>query len=72
MTLLYHGGKLSNGDVYKNAGPLGTVFEGCIVKTLSLDKFAGIVGQIRGNAQITGYHQFVVDDNDPFPKGFLI
>ena len=72
MTLLHHGGKLSTGGFYKNAGPLGTVFEGCIVKTLSVGKFAGIVGQIRGNAQITGYHQFVVDDNDPFPEGFLI
>ncbi|RLC08750.1 MAG: hypothetical protein DRI24_22865 [Deltaproteobacteria bacterium] len=72
MTLLHHSGKLSAGEIYKNAGPLGTVFEGRIVKTLSVDKFAGIVGQIRGNAQITGYHQFVVDDNDPFPKGFLI
>jgi len=72
MTLLHHDGRLSAGGVYKNAGPLGTVFKGRIVKTLSVDKFAGIVGQIRGNAQITGYHQFVVDNNDPFPKGFLI
>jgi len=72
MTLLHHQGKLDSGQVYKNASPLGTVFEGRIVKTLSIGKFDGIVGQFRGNAQITGYHQFVVDANDPFPKGFLI
>jgi proline racemase len=72
MTLLHHRGKLGSGQVYKNAGPLGTVFEGRIVKTLSIGKFGGIVGQFRGNAQITGYHQFVVDANDPFQKGFLI
>jgi len=72
MTLLYHRGKLGPGQVYKNAGPLGTVFEGRIVKTLPIGKFDGIVGQIRGSAQITGYHQFVVDANDPFQKGFLI
>jgi proline racemase len=72
MTLLHHGGELGSGQVYKNVGPLGTVFEGRIVKTLAIDKFAGIVGQIRGNAQVIGYHQFVVDANDPFPKGFLI
>ena len=72
MTLLHYSGKLSVGAVYKNTGPLGTVFEGRIVKTLSVGKFAGIVGQIRGSAQITGYHQFVVDNNDPFPKGFLL
>ncbi|MCJ7538811.1 MAG: proline racemase family protein [Desulfobacterales bacterium] len=72
MTLLHHWGKLGSGQVYNNAGPLGTVFEGRIVKTLSIGKFSGIVGQFRGNAQITGYHQFVVDANDPFQKGFLI
>ena len=72
MTLLHSQGKLDSGQVYKNAGPLGTVFEGRIVKTMSIGKFNGIVGQVRGNAQITGYHQFIVDDDDPFQKGFLI
>ncbi|MCB2147378.1 MAG: proline racemase family protein [Deltaproteobacteria bacterium] len=72
MTLLHHQGKLGPGQVYKNASPLGTVFEGHIVKTVSVGKFDGIVGQVRGNAQITGYHQFVVDAHDPFPEGFLL
>ena len=72
MTLLHHRGKLGHGEVYRNEGPLGTVFEGRIVETLSIGKFEGIVGQVRGSAQITGYHQFVVDPDDPFQKGFLI
>jgi proline racemase len=72
MTLLYHRGKLAPGQVYKNAGPLGTVFEGRIVKTMAIGEFDGILAQVRGNAQITGYHQFVVDANDPFQKGFLL
>jgi proline racemase len=72
MTLLHHQGKLGPGQVYKNASPLGTVFEGRIVKTMSIGEFAAIVGQVRGNAQIIGYHQFVVDANDPFPEGFLL
>jgi len=72
MTLLHHRGELGNGEGYKNAGPLGTVFEGRILKTLPVGNFDAIVGEIRGNAQITGYHQFVVDAGDPFPEGFLI
>ena len=72
MTLLHHRGQLAAGQVYKNAGPLGTVFEGQIVQTLPIGEFQGIVGQIRGTAQVTGYHQFVLDDLDPFPKGFLL
>lgn len=72
MTLLHHQGKLDPGQIFKNAGPLGTVFEGQIIKTRPIGEFNGIVGQFRGNAQITGYHQFVVDAEDPFPEGFLI
>ncbi len=72
MTLLHHKNELAPGQIHKNAGPLGTIFEGKIVKTLSIGEFPGIVGQIRGHAQITGYHQFVVDSHDPFPQGFLI
>jgi hypothetical protein len=36
MTLLHHQGKLDPGQLYKNAGPLGTVFEGQIVKTVAI------------------------------------
>lgn len=72
MTLLHHQGHFEPGQVYKNTGPLGTTFEGRIVKTLKIGEFDGIVGQIRGSAQITGYHQFVIDPRDPFDKGFLL
>jgi proline racemase len=72
MTLLHHRGKLTPGVTYQNAGPLGTLFEGQIVQTLTIGEFQGIVGQIRGTAQVTGYHQFVLDDQDPFPRGFLL
>ena len=72
MTLLHHQGHFEPGQVYKNTGPLGTTFEGRIVKTLKIGEFNGIVGQIRGSAQITGYHQFVIDPRDPFDKGFLL
>ncbi|NNF99942.1 MAG: hypothetical protein HKM93_11230 [Desulfobacteraceae bacterium] len=72
MTLLHRQKKLGLDQTYRNAGPLGTVFEGRILKTMPVGEFEGIVGQIRGNAQITGYHQFVVDDADPLPEGFLL
>jgi proline racemase len=72
MTLLHHRGELAVGDIYKNTSPLGTVFEGRIIKTVAVGEFNGIVAQIRGNAQITGFHQFVVDSRDPFQQGFLL
>ena len=72
MTLLHHRGELAVGEAYRNASPLGTVFDGRIVKTVKIGPFDGIVARIRGNAQITGCHQFVVDPKDPFPEGYLL
>lgn len=72
MTLLHHQGKLKPGEIYQNASPLGTVFEGQIVRAVSVGSFGGIVGRVRGHAQIIGRHEFVLDANDPFPEGFLL
>ena len=72
MTLLHHHGRLAPGEIYRNASPLGTEFEGRIVRTDTIGEFPGIVGQIRGNAQITGIHQFVLDPRDPFQEGFIL
>ena len=72
MTLLHHHGALKPGEVYRNQSPLGTTFEGRIVDTVKIGDYDGIVAQIRGNAQITGLHQFVVDPLDPFPEGYLL
>ena len=72
ITLLHHQNSLQPGQLYRNSSPLGTVFEGEIVHQLPVGPFNGIIARIRGNAVITGYHHFVVDPNDPFPKGFLL
>ncbi len=72
LTLLHHKGRLKPGEIYRNKSPLGTVFEGRIVRELTIGEFSGIIGQVRGSAVITGLHQFVLDPNDPFQQGFLL
>ena len=72
MTLLHHKGRLGIADTYRNTGPLGTFFEGRISHELTIGEFGGIIAQIRGSATITGLHQFVLDPDDPFQKGFLL
>lgn len=72
MTLLHHKGKLSVDKTYRNASPLGTVFRGRIIRELTIGQFGGIIGRVRGSATITGQHQFVLDQNDPFQQGFLL
>lgn len=72
MTLLHHKGKLAPGQQYSNRSPLATCFTGQIRETGAIGDFAAVTARIKGSASITGYHQFVVAEGDPFPQGFLL
>jgi len=72
MTLLHHRGHLSLNQSFVNAGLLGTVFEGRLVAETTVGDLPAVVPEVRGSAQVTGVHQFVVDPSDPFPSGFLL
>ncbi len=72
MTLLHRRGKLALGESYTNTGHLGTVFSGRLIETTTVGDLAAVVGEVTGNAQVTGIAEFVVDPDDPFPQGFLI
>jgi proline racemase len=72
MTLLQQKGRLGIGQSYTNTGYLGTTFSGRLVKTATVGGLPAVVGEITGDAQITGICEFVVDPDDPFPQGFLI
>jgi proline racemase len=72
MTLLHHKGKLAIEQSFINYSPLGTKFEGRIVAETRVGNLEAVITEIRGSAQITGIHEFVVDPQDPFPEGFLL
>jgi len=72
MTLLHHRGKLALDQLYVNAGILGATFEGRLVAETKVGDLPAVVPEVRGSAHVTGVHQFVLDQRDPFPKGFLL
>jgi len=72
MTLLHHNKQLPVGQLFINQSPLGTTFEGRIVAETRVGDLEAVVTEIRGSAQITGIHEFVLDPQDPFPEGFLL
>lgn len=72
MTLLHHRGQLPLHQPFVNAGILGTTFEGQLVAETSVGDLVAVVPEVRGSAQVTGVHQFVLDQRDPFPHGFLV
>lgn len=72
MTLLHHQGKMGLNDTFSNSSPLGTTFEGRIVKEQLLGTTPAIVAEISGSAHITGIHEFIVHPKDPFQEGYMI
>lgn len=72
MTLLHRRGLLGINETFTNYSPLGSVFEGRIVKETKIGEIHGVVTEVRGSAYITGFHEFIFDPRDPFPNGFLL
>ena len=72
MTLLHHLGKLQANETFPNTGPLGTAFQGRLIETTRLGDTPAVVVEISGSAHITGFHDYVLAADDPFPEGFRL
>ena len=64
MACLYADGKLSAGEIWRQEGILGTVFEGSV--TVAGDVLSPT---IKGSAYITAESTLLFDDRDPFREG---
>ena len=53
-------------------GILGTIFTGRLVREARVGPYRAVVPTITGHAWITGFAQYVVDPDDPFPEGFTV
>ena len=53
-------------------GILGTTFTGCLVEETRVGPYNAVVPTLSGTAWITGFAQYVVDPEDPFPDGFTV
>jgi trans-L-3-hydroxyproline dehydratase len=65
-------GTMAVGDTLSNESLTGAVFTGRIVMAATIGDYDGVVTEISGRAAVTGMHQFMVDDDDPLPEGFLL
>ena len=72
MAVLYAKGELSLGQDFRHEGILGTIFTGRLVEETMVGNYAAVVPTIRGTAWITGFAEYVVDPEDPFPNGFTV
>ncbi len=72
--LRYARGQLGLGQSFVTESIIGTRFTGqAVTETqvgLGSEIFPAVIPRVTGSAYITGFHQFVLDSQDPFPVGF--
>jgi proline racemase len=71
ITHLFEQGKLQASEDYVVESFLGTRFTGRIVCPAKIGSFGGAVPEVEGTAYVTGMHQFLLDNEDPLPEGFI-
>ena len=66
------GGELKVGQRFVSESIIGTRFIGQIVEETRVGEYPAIIPRVAGRAYLTGFHQFVLDPDDPFPHGFSL
>lgn len=72
MAAMHAKGQLGLGQDFVHEGILGTTFTGRLLEETQVGPYRAVVPQISGQAWITGFAQYVVDPEDPFPNGFTV
>ena len=72
MAALHAKGKLKMGDEFPHEGILGTIFTGQLLRETQVGGYEAVVPALSGTAWITGFAQYVLDPEDPFPEGFTV
>ncbi len=72
MATLHAKGRLPLGQDFVHEGILGTTFTGRLIEETRVGPYAAVVPTLSGQAWITGFAQYVLDPEDPFPEGFTV
>lgn len=72
MAQWYAKGKLKKGEDFIHESVIGSKFIGRIEEETELDGKKAIIPSIQGWAQITGYNNIIIDDDDPYAHGFQV
>ena len=72
MAVLHAKGKLPLDQDFVHQGILDTTFTGRLIAETRVGPYPAVVPTLSGQAWITGFAQYVVDPDDPFPNGFTV
>ncbi len=65
-------GNMKIGDEIVCEGILGTIYKGKAIRTCFVGSTPAVIPEIQGRTFITGMDQFMQEDDDPLPTGWLI
>lgn len=72
VVALYAKGELGLGQEFVYESITGSLFRGMAVEETKVENYPAIIPQITGSAYLTGYNQWVLDEEDPLCYGFLM
>ncbi len=72
MALLHAKGELAVGQSFVHESIIGTIFKCQIVEETEESGIAAVTPEITGRAWVTGMNNFMLDPEDPFPRGFIL
>jgi proline racemase len=72
MAAKYARGELELHEQFVHESILGTTFTGTLTGTTRIADHLAVLPTISGRGWVTGFHQFVLDSDDPFPTGYTL
>jgi proline racemase len=72
LALLDRRGELARGQTLMHESVIGGRFASRVVGDARVGDYPAVITEIEGSAHLTGYHQFVLEPDDPIGLGFLI
>lgn len=72
LAAMYADGAIDLGQRFRHESVIDTVFHGQVVGETTVAGMPAVLTEVGGRGFITGFHQFVVDPEDPTRDGFLV
>lgn len=72
MAALHARGQLALGEQFVHESLLGTTFTGVLRDVTTVAEHPAVLPSVSGRGWITGFHQLVLDSDDPFPRGYTL
>jgi proline racemase/trans-L-3-hydroxyproline dehydratase len=72
MAVLIGRGEMHPEETIVSEGITGSLFRGRMLRRVKVGEFDGFIPEITGSAFVTGFHQFLIDPEDPQRHGFRI